>query len=186
MRRLNNPVSAESRCAFTLAEILVVVVILGIIAAVVGVSIGTRDDLRARSVARVLTADLQYIQSRAIVRREPHYVTIGGSNGSILFATRNGGAWQTLTHPIDKGEFRIVFGINGTGGGKDVALDGVDFSGNAVFGFDETGTPFFCDINGGSRADATVPASFTLAAGDFEIVVNVQPITGEVSITDWS
>ena len=185
MRSLTDDPSKGLPRAFTLVEILVVV-ILGIIAAVVGVSIGTRDDLKARSAARVLTADLQYIQSRAIVRRELHYVTIGNAGDSIRFATRSAGLWQSLTHPIDKGEFRMVFGINGSGGGKDIVLVSEDFSGNAVFGFDETGTPFFCDGDGNNRVDTTVPVTFTLAAGDFEIIVSVQPITGEVSITDWT
>lgn len=172
------------RGGFTLVEILVVVVILGIIATVVGVSIGNRDDLKAQASARVLAADLQYAQSRAVARRQPHYVTIGNSGDSIRFATLSGGVWLLLTHPIDQNEFQMVFGVNGSGGGKEVVLVTEDFDGNEVFGFDETGTPFFCDGNGNNRIEAAVPATFTLAAGNYQIVVSVEPITGEVSISD--
>lgn len=170
--------------AFTLVEILCVVVILGIIATVVGVSIGTRDDLKVQAAARVLSADLQYAQSRAVVRREPHYVTIGASGGDLRLAVRSGGAWSTLTHPIDRKEFKMIFGPNGSGGGQDVVLKTEDFAGNAVFGFDETGTPFFCDGDGNNRVEASTVASFTLAAGEHEMVVSIQPITGEISISE--
>lgn len=176
--------AAARRCGFTLVEILVVVVILGIIATVVGVSIGTRDDLKVQAAARVLAADLQYAQSRAIVRREPHYVTIGASRSSLQLATRVSGSWSVLVHPIDKGEFKMVFGPSGSGGGQDVILKAEDFDGSAVFGFDETGAPFFCDANGGNRVAASTPATFTLAAGEHELTVAIQPITGEVSISD--
>lgn len=179
-----NHARQQWRGGFTLVEILVVVVILGIIATVVGVSIGNRDDIKAQAAARVLSADLQYVQSRAVVRREPHYVTIGNSGDSIRFATRSGGLWVSLTHPIDQNEFRMIFGLNGSGGGREVVLVTEDYNGNQVFGFDETGTPFFCDGDGNNRVEAAVPATFTLAAGDYQIVINVEPITGEVSISD--
>ncbi len=169
--------------AFTLVEILVVVVILGIIATVVGISIGTRDDLKVQAAARTLSADLQYAQSRAIVRREPHYVTIGSAGADLRLAIRSGGLWSTLTHPVDQRDFKMIFGPNGSGGGKDVVLKTEDFDGHAVFGFDETGTPFFCDGDGNNRVQASVPASFTLKAGDHELTVSIQPITGEISIS---
>jgi type II secretion system protein H len=169
---------------FTLVEILCVVVILGIIATVVGVSIGTRDDLKVQAASRVLSADLQYAQSRAVVRREPHYVTIGTSSADLRLALRSGGAWSTLTHPIDRKEFKMVFGASGSGGGQDVVLKAVDFGGNDVFGFDETGTPFFCDKDGNNRVEASTVATLTLAAGEHELVVSIQPITGEISISE--
>lgn len=178
------PVPTRRVRGFTLVEILVVVVILGIIATVVGVSIGTRDDLKVQATARVLVANLQYAQSRAVVRREPHYVTIGAAGADLRLAVRSGGLWSTLKHPIDKKDFRMIFGPSGSGGGQDVVLKTEDFNGNAVFGFDETGTPFFCDGDGNNRVEASTVASFTLQAGEHELVVSIQPITGEISISE--
>ena len=167
---------------FTLAEILVVVAILGIMAAVIGVSIGSRDDIRTQAACRVLASDLQYMQSRAIVRRQPHYCLVGPSGGSLWFATHESGAWVKLTHPIDKTPFEMVFGANGSGGGARVKLKTHGYAGYQVFGFDETGTPILCDGAGNNRVEATTPVTFTLSSGTYDLVVRVEPITGEISI----
>ena len=170
--------------AFTLIEILVVVAILGIITTIIGISIGTRDDLKVQATARVLTANLQYAQSRAIVRRERHYVTIGAAGADLRIAVRSGGLWASLEHPIEKKEFKMIFGPNGSGGGQYVVLKTEDFDGHAVFGFDETGTPFFADGDGSNPVEALVPATFLLAAGEHELLVSIEPITGEISISE--
>ena len=52
--------------AFTLAEILVVIVILGICSAVIVPKLGSHDDLTLSAAARTLTADLMYAQNLSI------------------------------------------------------------------------------------------------------------------------
>ena len=64
---------------FTLVEILVVVIILGIAGAIIVPSIGTRNDLKAAAAARVIMADLIYTQNLAIMQRlAPLYWWSGG------------------------------------------------------------------------------------------------------------
>src|SRR5262245_1732270 len=63
---------------FTLVEILVVVVILGIASAIIIPQIGSRDDLTAASATRVIMADLIYAQNRAIATQKWHYVQFDG------------------------------------------------------------------------------------------------------------
>jgi hypothetical protein len=124
----------------------------------VGVSVGSRDDLKLASSTRVLVADLQYIQNRAIVQRQPHFVQIGYQGNSLSFVVRDGGAWATIEHPVERNPFVMNFGSAGAGGGKDVVLSSHDFSGNAMFGFDEMGTPIFCDGNGDSQGRRSLGA----------------------------
>lgn len=159
-----------------------VVTILGIIATIVGVSVGSRDDLKLSSSARVLVADLQYIQSRAIVQRQPHFIQVGTSGGALALVVRENGAWVTLEHPVERSDFVMVFGPQGSGGGKDVLLSAHDFGGNAMFGFDETGSPMYCDANADNQTSATTVTSFELKAGEQTKRVMVQPITGEISV----
>src|SRR5690242_16864757 len=76
----NRQSRSKGRAAgFTLVEILVVVVILGIAAAVIVPNMGTRSDLKAAAAARMIMADLIYAQNRAISTQTKHYVTFDTS-----------------------------------------------------------------------------------------------------------
>ena len=59
---------------FTLVEILVVVVILGIAAAVIVPQMSSRDDLRVEGARRMVMADLIYAQNCSIAKQVWHYV----------------------------------------------------------------------------------------------------------------
>src|SRR3954464_12495919 len=65
---------ARKTGAFTLVEILVVVIILGIAGAIIVPSLGSRDDLKAAAAARVIMADLIYTQNLAITSQGNRYM----------------------------------------------------------------------------------------------------------------
>src|SRR5437764_12595649 len=73
------------RRGFTFVEILAVIAILAGLWVLVLPAMGTRDDLRLGSAARVMIADLLYAQNRAISTQTVQFVSFtaaaGGSNG---------------------------------------------------------------------------------------------------------
>src|SRR5689334_24278427 len=89
--------------AFTLIEILVVVVILGIAAAIVVPAIGSRDDLKTTSAARMIMADLIYAQNRSISQQKKHFVVFDAANETYsVFEDRRPAvpSMALITHPV--------------------------------------------------------------------------------------
>lgn len=166
---------------FTLVEILVVVTILGIIGAVVGVQLGSRGDLQVDSAARTLSANVQYAQSLAIARGTPHYLFVD-SEAVTVSTLADDGSWVPVTHPVDKTDLTIAFGVTGTSGGEGVSLDSFSFDGGDVFGFDASGEPVVCASDGTGVSSAVNEINFVMSVGEWQRIVAVQPVTGETSI----
>src|SRR5438477_8934128 len=114
--------------AFTLVEVLMVVVIIGIAAAVVMPQISQRDDLKAGAAARVMMADLLYAQNMAITRQTPHYVVFDVANKNYMIVAA--GAMTTpITHPVNQSAYQQYFGGAGDAGLKDSTLVSASFLG---------------------------------------------------------
>src|SRR4029078_5802692 len=114
--------------AFTLIEILMVVVILGIASAIMIPHLGSRDDLRAAAATRVVMADLTYAQNRAIAQQKKHYVRFDGQRYSVC----DSNALVPIQHPLkpaqSNGQYVITFGANGTKGLDQCAIGTIDFA----------------------------------------------------------
>ena len=165
--------------AFTLVEILVVVVILGIASVIVLPSLGGRGDINTAAAARVLMADLVYAQNLSIVKQKPHYVRFDGQTYSIW--TRESGSLVIVKHPVRNDDFIVTFGPGGTSGLENVALGPVSIGGQPDIGFDELGSPLAANASADTKTALGSSASFTLTSGNDSLVVRVEPFTGEVS-----
>src|SRR5688572_19841937 len=137
---------AQMRRGFTLVEILMVVVILGIASAVIVPQIGTRSDLKARAAARIVVADLIYAQNMAIASQKWHYVKFDTTNNrySVLDSMpidpdgtgpqAVAGAENVIDHPVNK-EKKYVVQFGQAGGTRMVDLS-LDAAGTAFNGID--------------------------------------------------
>lgn len=167
--------------AFTLVEILVVVVILGVTAAIIVPQIGNRDDLRCTSMARVVMSDLMYAQSRAVSMQQPHYVRFDTAAGRYEVLQQIAPSEQFVTHPITKGAFQVMLGAAGGDELKTVVLDDVSFDMHPVLMFDEMGTPH--SYNPATlTAAAMVAGSIRLRSGTFTATISVEPYSGELKL----
>jgi len=141
-----------------------VVVIIGIAAAVViPNAIGTAS-FQATSAARMIANDLQYAQDTAITFQSPVTVTFNTANESYRLTNASG----ALIHPITKTVYVTDFGaLNGF---SDVNIVSADFGGTAAVTFDEMGSP--------DRA-----GTITIQAGEHAYRLDVAAATGRVTVT---
>ena len=97
--------------AFTLIEILVVVVILGIAATLVIPKLSSAGDLNAASAARVVLADLNYAQNCAITTQKPCFVSFSKSTNSDTYSLLDSVApsEHIMTHPVTQMAFTHQF-----------------------------------------------------------------------------
>jgi MSHA pilin protein MshC len=174
---------------FTLIEILVVVVILGIASAIVIPQIGSRDDLSDASAARAMMADLIYAQNLAIAQQKPYYVRFYGQQYSVC----DSNALVPIDHPLkpalNDGKYIVTFGNQATPtpsgvtpGLERVSLVEPSFLGQTVLGFDELGQPFAFDPSTSTSTTMTSAGTIQLTSGTTTLTITVQPFTGEMSV----
>jgi type II secretion system protein H len=163
---------------FTLVEILCVIIILGIAAAVIIPQLGTRDDLKASSAARLMISDLMYAQNLAISKQRKHYIQFSGQQYTLLARETDASPLQSITNPITKDPYTT--GFSSRPGLEGVSIGTVDFGGSNIIGFDDLGSPFSFD--GTSVTPLTSAARITLQSGELQLTILVEPFTGDTSV----
>lgn len=169
--------SSNIRSAFTLIEILMVLVILGIASAMIVPQIGTRDDLKAAAAARIVMADLIYAQNRSIATQEMHCVAFDLDDEKYGVVTA-ASPTAFITHPVSKDPFEVEFAT--TSGLEDITIDTADFDDATSIGFDELGTPYA--VTSGGIVALAASGSIVVTSGEYSITIAIEPFTGEITL----
>ena len=155
---------------FTMIEIMLVVVILGILASLAVVMSAGGEGVETMLAARAVANDLQWAQSEAQRRQHTISVTFDTSEGSYTFAD--------VTEPSDAVVHKIT-GTNEVVLSQMLNIDSVDmnsasFRGSPPIAFDALGNPTYV---GGSGNNSRV----ILQGGDVTVTVTVAPVLGTVT-----
>jgi len=170
---------------FTLVEILVVVVILGIAGAIIVPQLGTRDDRTSEAAARVMMADLIYAQNLAITQQSNLYVMFQLTPTFSQYSLVRSSDMTVVSHPVNRTPYTVVFGTGGSSGMQGITLVSADFKGQSAttyqtFGFDEIGTPV---VYIGAGSQALTSGSIVIQAGQFKLRIDIEPFTGQITVT---
>lgn len=150
---------------FSLIEILIVIVIIGIAAALTVPMFSSAGSIQLSSAANMVAADLDYAKSMAITRQRNYAVIFDDSTESYQLECDG----SVIDHPVKNGSFVVNFSSDSRI--ERVDIYDVDFNGTSRVEFDYLGSP----DNGGS---------VTLRADGVSVVVNVANVTGFVTISD--
>jgi prepilin-type N-terminal cleavage/methylation domain-containing protein len=165
---------------FTLVEILMVVLILGIASAIIIPGLGSRDDLRCAAASRVVMSDLIYAQNRAIALQKKHYVRFSGQQYSVSDST----ALLPIDHPLkpaqSSGKYVITFGAGGTNGLERCSINSVAFQGKTIIGFNDLGEPFAYD--GVTETPLTQAGTVKVQSGTYTLTIQIEPFTGDATV----
>ena len=168
----HNPPYLLGRPAFTLIELLIVIVILAICYGLALPTLGDSKELRLREAARMLAADLELAQTESITHSDNLRI--------VKFDTVNHRYWiapastpdTPITDPLSSQPFLVAFGTGRAGAATGVTIQAVSLGGDQEIHFNPYGSP-----------DQSTNATVTLACGTATMTVQVEAGTGEVSVT---
>lgn len=154
--------------AFTLVEMLMVVVILGIAAAIVVPRVGRTEPFRVQAAARAVVGDLTFAQNEAIGNQQRRTVDFDPAAESYRVLRPGNGGDEVCDAPWLGGDFVVNFGPNSQFGAIDIVS--TSFNNNSI-SFDDLGAP----SEGGT---------VVLAAGERTFSVSVAPLTGRITVSE--
>jgi prepilin-type N-terminal cleavage/methylation domain-containing protein len=162
---------------FTLIEVLIVMAIIGISAAMVLPMLGSRNDLNVSAAARKVVADIAWAQNMAVATQSRWHVRFSASGYNV--AREQDGVLTIVEHPVDQSPLAVIFGVASPEPVlQGVALGTVEFDETTHLVFDQLGTPRTGEAATPLADDGTV----VLQAGARSVTIRIQPLTGEISV----
>ncbi len=173
------------RSAFTLIEILVCIVILGIAATLIIPQMSNASDLQAAAAARVLIADLTYAQNAAITSQKTHYVkfTKGSDTDTYSVIDAVSPAENIVRHPVSQMTFTQKFGVGGVSALSGARIGDIELgtAGATTIAFDSLGSP--SSYTSGAPVPLADPGTIDVTCNGFALRIAIEPYTGELSVT---
>lgn len=169
-----------ARRGYTLMEVLVVVVILGILGSMVVPSVGGSTALRTQAAVRAIVADITFAQSDALSYQSPRAVMFDEDENWYTLVEVNG---ATLDADAD-----ALYDSKGPGERYRVDLDEVNFGGAFIanVSFNGGSDLIFDELGGPTPAagDTSLSTGGSLEVRGTEVAyrINVAPFTGRVTV----
>jgi len=166
--------------AFTLIELVMVMIILGIIGVAVLAPKQNLSGIRQTQAALKIRSDLRYAQGYALSTQKRTLVSFDLTNQaySVYAETSPGsGSWSAspIPDPLSKEGFTVKLNTADFAG-VSIAQTNFNSAGNSLV-FDNAGKPYGSSSSGGSISALTGQGSVTLSGGG---TVTVEPNTGKV------
>lgn len=160
--------------AYTLIEVLIVVTIMGLSAAVIVPNMMQGGSLGVQAGARMIIADLLFAQNEAMAQQSTRRIVFNTTTNSYRVEKYDSGstAWVLEYNPSagmgnDQQNYEINFEEDGRF--KGIQIVSADFNGGSTIEFNDLGNP---------SSGGTVRLQFE----DHEYEITVAPFTGRVTV----
>jgi prepilin-type N-terminal cleavage/methylation domain-containing protein len=157
---------------FTMVEIIVVIVIISIAAMLAVPMFSSAADMQTRSVANMITADIEYAKSLAVSTQLDYCVVFDVAGDS--YRIQKGGS--VIDHPYKSGGYIVA--LKSDSRISAVSITAADFDSQTAVSFDYLGSPY----SGTNTVAPLNSGQVSLQAGDFSMTVTVEPVTGYITI----
>lgn len=154
---------------YTLAEVLVVVVIIGVAAAIVVPSLTEAGSLGVQAAVRTVVADVLYAQNEAVAHARGRSVIFDIDNNSYRLADEGGTTLSVAWRSGVSENYIVSFNDDRRFDG--VTLKRADFGGSSELTFDDLGSP----ASGGV---------IRLDYRDQRYRIDIAPFTGRVTVKE--
>lgn len=163
---------------FTLVELIVVVVIIGIVSMIAVPMMSSAADMQARSAANRIAADLDYAKSLAMTHQKAFSVVFNPTSES--YDIRETATDTLVSNPMQPGSNYLVdFTVDRRLSRVNIASSNFDSDISNAVTFNYLGTPY----SGKGLTSPLTVGRITLGADNFTMYVDIEPVTGYVTIT---
>ena len=167
---------------FTLIEIIIVVVIIGIAAMIAVPMFSGAADLQVRAAANRIAADLDYAKGLAVTHQTGYAVVFDTANESYDIRKSPYGTDDIIADPVRSTQDYIIdFSTDSNFSRVNIATAAFDSASEHSVTFDYLGSPYHGMST--ASADALNSGRITLQADTFTLYVDVEPMTGYVTIS---
>lgn len=169
---------------FTLIEIIIVVVIIGIAALIAVPMFSGAADMQVRAAANRIAADLDYAKGLAVTYQKAYCVqfNISGESYSLQEYNSGTGDFETIDDPLNSNsQYTVNLASNKNFNRVDIYNADFDSDATNAVTFDYLGSPYHGKST--DSANALNSGRITLKAENFSVTVDVEPVTGYVTIT---
>lgn len=156
---------------FTLVEMLVVVVILGIIANISLAMLGSVELTKLKSAAELMEADLSLARMQSLTHSDELRVIVIDQANNRYRLTTAADTSTPITNTVDKQPYVVTFGS-----GRALKLAGVSIAGYSFGGDDQLQFGQYGQLD--QASDATI----TLSAGGKSLTITLDAATGESAL----
>jgi prepilin-type N-terminal cleavage/methylation domain-containing protein len=157
--------------AFTMVEIIVVVIILSIASLIAIPMLSSAASTQVRSAANVLAADIEYAKNLAISRQKDYSIVFDVANNTYEIQDENS---TVIDHPMTGRSYTVNFANESRL--SRVTIGSVSFDSSDTLTYDYLGSPY----NGASTPLNS--GQIVLEADDYSMTIEIQAVTGYLTI----